>query len=102
MKYSSGFTLVELMITMGVFIILIAIATPNLLGARNQVQVNTGVQTVIADIKNQQLRSMLGETQGRTTTDTYGIHFETTTYTLFHGASYSLADTTNSLVPLGG
>ncbi len=82
--------------------LLVAFAAPNLLGARNQVQVNSAVPMVIADLKQQQLRSMLGETQGRSTTDTYGIHFETTTYTLFHGSSYAVSEPTNSIVQLGG
>ncbi|HZZ98692.1 MAG TPA: type II secretion system protein [Candidatus Saccharimonadia bacterium] len=97
---TAGFTLVELIITMTIFATLIAITVPNLLGTRNRVAVRSNVGIVVADIRHQQLKAMLGETEGRSTADSYGVHFETSTYTLFHGSSYSAIEPTNAVVPL--
>ena len=43
---------------------------------------------------------MTSDTEGRNTSDNYGIYFGTNTYTLFHG-TYSSNDKTNSIIPLG-
>ena len=100
--FHRGFTLVEIIITMALFVSLLALAVPNLLGAHNQVQVRNSIGTILADVRSQQLKAMLGETEGRATSDYYGIHFENTSYTLFHGLSYSAIDSTNGVIPLPG
>ena len=97
-----GFTLVELAVTTALFLSLLAIAVPNLLGIRERVEIRSIVNTVLADIRGQQLKAMLGDTEGRETTDLYGVHFETSSYTLFHGASYSPLESTNVVIPLSG
>jgi len=95
-----GFTLVELIITTALFLSLLALTIPNLLGARKQVEVRGSVGTILADIRSQQLKAMLGDTEGRATTDYYGVHFENASYTLFHGTSYSALESTNVVIPL--
>ncbi len=97
-----GFTLIELVIAMTIFFVMMALAIPNLLGSRSQAEINSAVPVLISDIKNQQLKAMLGATEGRATTDYYGVHFETNTYTLFHGLSYNPVDTSNAIVSLSG
>jgi hypothetical protein len=42
---------------------------------------------------------MIGDTEGRTDSDTYGIHFDTNNYSLFHG-TYSAGAASNFLVDL--
>ncbi|KKU23344.1 MAG: hypothetical protein UX35_C0006G0020 [Microgenomates group bacterium GW2011_GWA1_46_15] len=64
-----GFTLVELAVTTALFLSLLAIAVPNLLGIRERVEMRSVVNTVLADIRGQQLKAMLGDTEGRETTD---------------------------------
>lgn len=97
-----GFTLIELILVMSIFMTLTAFATPSLLGGRSQVDINTTMSTVIADIKNQQLKSMIGDTEGRAESDSYGVHFETNSYTLFHGSNYVEGDPSNAVIPLEG
>jgi len=80
MKTQRGFTVVELLIVMSITLILLGLATINL-------------------VHSQQLKSMIGDTEGRLTQDSYGIHFDSNRYVLFHG-TYSAGDTSNFVVNL--
>jgi len=100
MKMSKGFTLLEVVVAMAVFSTLIALVTTNLLGAKRKSSLNASLSTFIADMKEQQIKALEGDTEGRVTTDNYGIHFETSSYTLFHGTTYSSGDGTNYVVNL--
>ncbi len=96
----SGFTFIEIVIVIGVVLILFGVATINLAKIQRSSSVNATVQTLLADIKQQQLKSMVGATEGRSTSDSYGIYVESTKYTLFHGVSYNSSDATNFSVLL--
>lgn len=102
MKFRAGFTIIELLIVMTIIASLAALTYPSLLGSRAHAEVKSNLYPIIGDIKSQQLKAMTGDTEGRGTNDTYGVHFETTSYTLFHGASYNVSDTSNSIVKLPG
>ena len=93
-KNLRGFTVIEIILTMSVFLILLTIVTLNLNTARTQATLSTTVETLLADLGQQQLKAMIGDTEGRTESDTYGIHFEADTYTLFHG-TYSDSEASN-------
>ena len=95
----SGLTIVELLIAMAIFSILIAIPTISLVNVKHKTSVTSVVNTFIADLKEQQLKAMVGDTEGRGTTDNYGIHFTSTSYVLFHG-TYSAVEPTNFTVSL--
>ncbi len=98
----NGFTIIELGIVMGIILTIIAVTVPNLLGARSQVEINSALQAILSDIKQQQLKAMLGDTEGRGVTDSYGVHFETESYTLFYGPTYQINKLGNSVVDLPG
>ena len=53
---------------------------------------------LMADIKSQQIQSMIGVTSGTSSPQSYGIKIATTTYILFRGSSYNPADTSNFTV----
>ena len=57
-------------------------------------------EILVADLRQQQLKSMIGDTEGRSTSDSYGIHFDSNRYVTFHGLAYSSADTSNSFFNL--
>lgn len=99
LKLSRGFTVIEIILTMSVFLILLGIVTLNLNTARTQATLETTFETLLADLRQQQLKAMVGDTEGRTTSDTYGIHFDTDSYTLFHG-TYTEAESSNFLLEL--
>lgn len=100
LKQKRGFTIPELLIVMSVFGILITFITINLLGLQRKTSLNAVVTTLITDMKHQQVKAMSGDTEGRSSSDNYGIYFESDRYTLFHGNYYVLSDTSNFVVNL--
>lgn len=98
--FSGGYTLPELLITMGIFAILVSLVTINLTYSQQNQTNDTTITTLISDIKEQQLKAMVGDTEGRATPDVYGIYFEANRYTLFHGNTYSASDPTNFVINL--
>lgn len=100
LKNNKGFTLPELMVGMAMFAILVGLVTINLTGVHSSTNINTTIDTMVADIKQQQIKAMTGDTEGRASADSYGVHFDTTDYVLFHGTSYNASDTSNLTIDL--
>lgn len=55
----------------------------------------TTINTLLAEIANQQNKSMSGDIGTGTAQSNYGIHFSATSYTTFRGATYSVGNSTN-------
>jgi type II secretory pathway pseudopilin PulG len=92
---SSAFTLVEIMMVVGILTLMLSIGIGALTSIQTKTYLDSTINTFIADFKQQQIKSMLGDTEGRATSDSYGIYVEPTRYTLFHGTTYSSSDPTN-------
>lgn len=101
LPHKSGFALIELIVAMGIFAIITSLATINLLNAQHIASIDTSATTLIADLKQQQIKAMTGETEGRGIGDQYGVHFDTDRYVLFHG-SYNPSEASNFVVNLDG
>lgn len=99
-KHQTGFSLVELVVVMFIFSFLFIFITVALLNIKHQSSLVTSIDTLITDLKSQQLKAMVGDTEGRVDPDTYGIYFGSNQYTLFHG-TYSPSDSSNFVVTLG-
>ena len=99
-QLQAGFTLVELLLFMAIFSVLVGLVTINLLNAKQSASLSTTVSNFLTDLKQQQLRAMIGDTGGRASTDSYGISFGTTKYTLFHGTAPQ-GDSSDLAVNLG-
>jgi prepilin-type N-terminal cleavage/methylation domain-containing protein len=97
----SGFTLMEVAVVVSLLSLLFGFVWVNLLGSRDSASQNTSIDLLLSDLRSQQLKAMLGDTEGRVGHDAYGVYFGTNTYTLFHGLSYVAADPTNYTVTLG-
>ena len=97
---NKGFTLIELLVVITINSILFAIIAFNLSGIQNSTSHNAGVNTIISDLKLQQIKAMTGATEGRSANDNYGIYFMTDRYILFHGSAYSAAEPTNFTIEL--
>ncbi len=94
-----GFTLIELIVVLGVAATLMAFASSNLLNFQRHTHIATTISTFVTDWYAQRQRAMIGDTQGRSSTDSYGIYFQTGQYTLFHGATYNANATDNIVIP---
>lgn len=99
-KLGSGFTLPELLVSIGIIGILISLVTINLTYSQRHASVNTTITTLVSDFKEQQIKAMIGDTEGRATSDDYGIYIMSGQYVLFHGATYTPGDLSNRAIPI--
>lgn len=99
-KNGAGFTLIELLVVTSISAILFGLVTFNLVRLQNNTSQQSSLDTLISDLKSQQIKAMNGITEGRSTNDNYGIYFLADRYVLFHGTSYSSTDSTNFEVAL--
>ncbi len=90
-----GFSLVEVLVIIAIFALLSGLATISLLNAEHKASLQGQLLTLIADTKQQQVKAMQGDTEGRTSPDYYGVHFTTDSYTIFHGTSFNPNDMSN-------
>jgi len=96
-----GFTIAELLVTIAIFATLVGIATSNLVGGKQRASLNASGDIFTGDFRQQQLKAMIGDTEGRSAPDTYGVHFGSSEYTLFHGSTFNIMDSSNFTVMLG-
>ncbi|MCB9812973.1 MAG: prepilin-type N-terminal cleavage/methylation domain-containing protein [Pseudomonadales bacterium] len=99
-KYNAGFTLIELIVVIAVFSILFSISSISLSGLIPKANFVTHYESLLSDIKGQQLRSMIGDTNGSGDGSAYGIYFESNQYTLFTGPAYNPVATDNYVIEL--
>jgi prepilin-type N-terminal cleavage/methylation domain-containing protein len=86
MRAQRGFTLIELMLVMSIMAILLGFVSISLMHSQQNASSTATEGMLVADLRQQQLKSMIGDTEGRVSADQYGIHFDQTKYTLFHGS----------------
>jgi len=97
-KFARGYTLIELMIVVGIVGILLSLITINLSRTQSKTSVASVTSEVVAAMKEQQVKAMVGDTEGTASSSRYGIRFETNSYVLFRGSSYSASDPSNVIV----
>ena len=94
---ASGFTIIEVIVVIAIIGFLSAIALPFLSTAiaTNDLQI-AGEEAVDA-LREAQSSSMSGRNAGR-----FGVHFETSQFVFFEGATYTVGAPTNVAHPLTG
>lgn len=95
-----GFTLPELLITMGIIAILFGFVVVNLVQLQRQSYLTTTVDTLVSDLYSQQNKAMVGDTEGSGIISPHGVYFESNQYVLFRGSPYNPLDTSNFPVNL--
>ena len=98
MKKQRGFTLVELIIVMGIILMLSGFATINLVKQQNTTSVNSSVDVLVSDIKSQQTKAMAGVKGDLSNNISFGIYFQSDRYVLFRGTTFSSTDSANFTV----
>lgn len=96
----AGFTLVELILVMGIMAILLGFVTISLSNVQQRTTLHSLVQTVLADVRQQQIKAMVGDIQGGGASDAYGVHIDADKYVLFRGSTYSPGEPSNFTVNL--
>lgn len=99
---NKGVTLIELMIVLSIFTLLVGLVTVNLSNIYSSSSLEVISDVLVNDLKSQQIKAMLGDTEGRVSPDAYGIYFEPARYILFHGISFSPSDSANFPINLEG
>lgn len=95
-----GFTLIELIVTLGIISLLVGLVTVNLLGLHEKATIDSAYTQVISDLKSQQSKSMTGVNDSGT--GLFGVHFAANQYTLFRGLNYSPSNPSNFDITLEG
>lgn len=99
-KGQMGLTLIEMIIVIGIVMALLGIAFLNISNIRVVSSGGSATTVLISDFKNQQIKAMTGDTEGRGVADNYGIKILPNRYVLFHGLSYIPSDTSNFTIPI--
>jgi prepilin-type N-terminal cleavage/methylation domain-containing protein len=98
MKNQRGFTLIELSLVITLTAFLLSFVTINLMHSQQKVSMNAAEQVLFSDLRQQQIKAMIGDTEGRSSANAYGIHFDSDKYVLFYGSTYSASDSANFTV----
>lgn len=78
-----GFTVIELIVVLGMAATLTGLITINLLTSQRLATLNSTITVLESDLRQQQLKSMSGDIADESTPTDHGIHFETDKYVLF-------------------
>ena len=95
-----GFTLPELLLTLGILTILFSIIAISLSYVDQRTASGTKASVITTDIKGQQIKAMTGEAGASGTLSDQGIYFEQNRYVLFRGDTYNASNTTNFSIDL--
>lgn len=101
--YQRGLTLVELMVVIGILAMFFSLTLVNLTNIVPRANVTTATDVLVADLKQQQQKSMSGETGTATASGNaqpYGIHIDSNQYVLYSGVTYSAVSASNAAVPV--
>lgn len=91
----SGFTTPELIVVMGIVAVLAAITWVNLLGVARKPTLTATIDTLISNLRQQQIKAMVGERSS-----SYGVYFGQSQYVLFAGSAYNPGEVSNAAVAL--
>ncbi len=91
----TGFTLIEILVTLAIVALLAALTMVNLGKPQITASVNDTVDTLVADLKSQQLLAMSGDSGSASSQQPHGLYVQAGQYTLFAGSSYDSGDTNN-------
>jgi prepilin-type N-terminal cleavage/methylation domain-containing protein len=94
----AGFSLTELLVVIAIVTALTALAAVNLVRPQTRGELVGVVQTLVADLKNQQTKAMAGDAGSGTAPVAQGVRITTGNYTLFKGSSYSAGDADNLVI----
>lgn len=93
-----GFTLIEVLLVMGLLAALSGLTIINLTRPQTRASLDGIVATLVADLRSQQIKAMAGDSLTAASAQAHGVYVQSGAYTLFKGASYSSSDADNFVV----
>lgn len=94
----SGFTLIEVLVTLAIIAVLSALTFINLGRPQASATTDDAVQVLVADLAAQRSLAMSGAVDDTGQAQPQGIHLQSAAYTLFSGATLSTGDSNNYTV----
>jgi prepilin-type N-terminal cleavage/methylation domain-containing protein len=91
----SGFTIIELLVVLMIIAVLFTLSTINLGQAQVTASLSSTTNTLLADLRSQQILAMSGDIGSTSTNQPQGVYITSNNYTLFAGNSYSGGDPNN-------
>ncbi len=99
MKKVSGYSFIEIILSMGIFLTLASMATVIGFNSLNRTQFNTSLELLISDLASQQQKA-INRQIGNSDNQAHGIYFKNNSYTLFSGLEYQDEDVQNEEIIL--
>lgn len=97
---SSGATLIEVLLVMAIVGMFVRLITLNVFRGQQRVSLTVARDTLLSDMRKQQLRAMLGQTPQSGSLLDYSIRFEGDRYILYAGTVYDAQNPENEVVIL--
>ncbi|MEX0621891.1 MAG: type II secretion system protein [Candidatus Woykebacteria bacterium] len=95
LKRRNGFTLIELILVVSLLSAVLVVTTITLFRPLSKANLDAVASDIAATLREAQDKSMNTDTAGGPQTSEYGLHFETASYTLFRGTSFSQSSPDN-------
>jgi prepilin-type N-terminal cleavage/methylation domain-containing protein len=96
----SGFTFIELLIVLAIMAIITSFTFMSLSRPQASTSLDTTIQTLLADIKYQQTKTMAGNNDNLAGKQQFGVYFESNQYVMFTGNSYNSGSLKNRITTL--
>lgn len=93
-----GFTLVEVLLVMGIISILAALGSVNYFSSFNQTSVGTFEDIMISDLRSAQSKAMSSQGASGAITTGWGVKFLGSSYVVFPGSTYTAGSSNNYVV----
>lgn len=104
MLFKNGFTLIELVVVTGIFVLLASLGTLSFFSSYSNTNLNATKDVLIADLKTAQSNAMAGMVYPGATVSGWGLKIlDSDSYVVFPGPTYDPSNTHNSPtdLPLG-
>lgn len=95
-----GFTLIEIVVVMALISTLVTLGAISLSTGQQVASTRSTSGLLLSDIRSQQIKAMVGDSEGTGVTSAYGVYLGSTSYTMFRGGSYDPLSSANFVVPL--
>lgn len=81
--FKNAFTIIEVLVVMGIMVVILSISYVSLIKPQVSVTTESQTLTLLNDLKSTQLKAMTSDN------NSYGVYFNNNSYTIFEGTSYN-------------